>query len=195
VAPVAYTIETSLRTGGLQERANLRAIVFGDTTRTQMLPDARLEVIDGPAAGQVAFFDPASGVYRLDDLAAGFVRVRASATGFEPVEQEIAVGTEVSREVTLTRAVPLADATHELFGTVPKPGSTNTVLTGVKIEILDGPLAGLFTFTDDDMGIYLLRSLPPGTMQVRASYGALSDTVSVDISERSTSLVFHIARR
>jgi hypothetical protein len=60
VAPVAYTIETSLVTGDQQQRGDLRAIVFGDTTRTQMLADARLEVIDGPAAGQVAIFEPAS---------------------------------------------------------------------------------------------------------------------------------------
>src|SRR6476646_3559351 len=47
-----------------EQRGDLRAIVFGDTTHKQMLPDARLEVIDGPATGQLATFDAASGIYR-----------------------------------------------------------------------------------------------------------------------------------
>jgi hypothetical protein len=193
VVPVAYTLEASLTTGDLQERSSARALIFGDATRSQMLPDARVEILDGPAAGQVATFEPASGFYRLDNLAAGFVRVRASAPGFEPLEQEISVATELPREVVLTRTVPPPDSTHELNGNAPQPGSSNAYLTHVKVEILDGPLAGVFTFTDEDMGIYELRSLPPGMMRVRASHGGLSDTVSVDISGRNTYLVFHLA--
>jgi len=178
-----------------EQRGDLRAIVFGDTTHKQMLPDARLEVIDGPATGQLATFDAASGIYRFDNLAAGFVRVRASASAFEPVEQEIAVGTEVPREVVLTRTVPLPGSTHQLSGMVPQPGSStgHAFLIGVKVEILDGPLAGVFTFTDEGAGIYVLQSLPPGVMRVRASSEPMSETVSIEISAPSTQLIFHIA--
>jgi hypothetical protein len=171
VPSVVYTIETSLETGGLQQRGDLRAVVFGDTTRTQRLAQARVEVLDGPSAGQVARFDEVSGLYELLDLPPGFIHVRTSAPEFEPVEQETPVGTELPREVVLTRTAPLPDSTHQLSGMVPVPGSSNSFITHAKLEILDGPLAGVFTFTDDDMGEFLLRSLPPGMMRVRASYG------------------------
>jgi hypothetical protein len=192
VTPVAYTIETSLETGGLQKRGDLRAIVFGDATRTQRLPQARVEVLDGPLAGHVARFDEASGFYELLDLPAGFMHVRTSAPGFNSVEEQLAVGTDLAREVVLTRTAPLPDSTHQLSGMVPVPGSTNSFLTHVKVEILDGPLAGVFTFTDDDSADYVLRSLPPGMMRVRASYGSMSDTVSVDLSAPYTWLIFHL---
>jgi hypothetical protein len=193
VSPVSYTVEPSLITGDLQGRGNARALVFGDATRTQMLPDARLEISDGPGAGQVAGFEPRTGLYTFYNLPVGFLHIRASAPGFEPVEQEISVGTELSPAIVLARTVPLPDSTHELGGHVPEPGSPNAWLTGVKVEILDGPLAGVFTLTDDDMGIYVLRSLPPGVITVRATYGALSDTETVDISGgRGIYLVFHL---
>jgi len=95
-------------------------------------------------------------------------------------------------EILLQRTVPLVDSTHELWGMVPAPGSQNSFLIRVKIEILDGPLAGVFTFTDDDMAMYVLRSLPPGPIQVRASYGALTQTVSIDLSAHSTRLDFFL---
>jgi len=192
VAPVGYTIETSLETGGLQQRGDLRAIVFGDTTRTQRLAQARVEALDGPSAGHVARFDEVSGLYELLDLPAGFIHVRTSAPEFEPVEQEIAVGTQLPREVVLTRIAPLPDSTHQLSGMVPVPGSSNSFFTHAKVEILDGPLAGVFTFTDDDMGEFSLRSLPLGMMRVRASYWSMSETVSVDLSTPNTWLTFHL---
>jgi hypothetical protein len=192
VPTVAYTIETSLVTGDSQQRGDFRAIVFGDTTRTQRLAQARVEVLDGPSAGEVARFDEVSGLYELLDLPAGFIHVRESAPGFNPVEEQLPVGTELPREVVLTRTAPLPDGTHELSGMVPVPGSSNSFLAHVKVEILDGPLAGVFTFTDDDGAEYVLRSLPPGMMRVRASYGSMSDTVSVDISAPNTWLIFHL---
>ncbi len=192
VAPVAYTIETSLETGGLQQRGDLRAIVFGDTTRTQRLAQARVEVLDGPLARQVARFDEVSGLYEVLDLPAGFIHVRTSAPGFNPVEEQLPVGAELPREIVLTRTAPLPDSTHQLSGMVPVPGSSNTFFTHAKVEILDGPLAGVFTFTDDDMGEFFLRSLPAGMMRVRASFGSMSETVSVDISAPNTWLKFHV---
>jgi hypothetical protein len=190
VPTIAYTIETSLETGGLQQRGDLRAIVFGDTTRTQRLAQARVEVLDGPLTGQVARFNEVSGLYELLDQPPGFIHVRASAPGFNPVEEQLPVGTELPRELVLQRTVPLVGAEHALDGTVTLAGSPNTLLIRVKIEIVDGPVAGVFTFTDDDSGTYMLRSLPAGIVQVRASYGGRTQTLSVDLSASMTYLPF-----
>jgi len=190
VPSVAYTIETSLITGDLQQRGDLHAIVFGDTTRTQRLAQARVEVLDGPSAGQVARFDEISGLYELLDLPAGFIHVRTSAPGFNPVEEQLAVGAQLPRELVLQRTVPLTGAEHAINGMVTVAGSPNTYLIRVKIEVVDGPVAGVFTFTDDDSGTYLLRSLPAGVVQVRASYGGRTQTLSVDLSASMTYVPF-----
>lgn len=187
---VAYTIETSLVTGDSQQRGDVRAIVFGDMTRTQRLAKARVEVLDGPSAGQVARFDEVSGLYELLDLPAGFIHVRTSAPGFNSVEEQLPVGAEVPRELVLQRTVPLTGADHGLNGIVTPAGSPNTLLTRVKIELVDGPVAGVFTFTDDDSGTYMLRSLPAGIVQVRASFGGRTQILSVDLSGSMTYLPF-----
>ena len=188
VSPVAYTIETSLVTGDLQPRGDLQVIVFGDATRTQRLPQARVEVLDGPSAGQVA--REASGVYQVLDLPAGFIHVRASAPGFNPVEEQLMVGTQWPRELVLQRTDPLIGAEHTLYGSVGLSSSPSTRLIRVRIEIVDGPLAGVFTLTDDDMGEYGLSSLPAGVVQVRASYGGRTQTLSVDLAAKMTYLNF-----
>jgi len=190
VPPAAYTLETSLVTGDLQRRGDLRAIVFGDTMRTQRLAQARVEVLEGPSAGQVARFDEASGVYELLDLPAGFVHVRTSLPSFNPVEEQLIVGAQWPRELVLQRIAPLIGAEHTLYGMVTRSGSPNALLIRVKIEVVDGPVAGVFTLTDDDSGIYTLSSLPAGVVQVRASYGGRTQTLSVDLSTRMTQLNF-----
>jgi hypothetical protein len=190
VPTVAYTIETSLVTGDLQQRGDLQVIVFGDKARTQRLPQARVEVLDGPLAGQVARFDQASGVYELLDLPAGFIHVRTSAPGFTPVEEQLIVGAQWPRELVLQRTDPLIGAEHTLYGTVTRAGSPNALLIRVKIEVVDGPLAGVFALTDDDSGFYTLSSLPAGVVQVRASYGGRTQTLSVDLSASMTQLNF-----
>jgi hypothetical protein len=195
IPPVAYTLELSLITGDLQQRGNLSVIAFGDTTKTQRLPNVRLEVLDGPRVGLVARFDEVTGMYEFLDLPAGFVRIRASAPEFDAVEEELVIGAQWPRQITLHRTVPLVDANRTLWGMVPVPGSSNAFLTGVKIEILDGPLAGVFTFTDDDMAMYWLRSLPPGVVRVRASYGDLTQTLSIELSSGTTTLHFSLGAR
>ena len=114
----------------------------------------------------------------------------ASLTGFNPVEEQLIVGAQWPRELVLQRTVPLSGADHGLNGIVTPAGSPNTLLTRVKIEVVDGPLAGVFTFTDDDSGTYMLRSLPTGIVQVRASYGGRTQTVTVDLAASMTYLPF-----
>jgi len=100
------------------------------------------------------------------------------------------VGAQLPRELVLQRTVPLTGAEHTLYGMVALSGSPNTYLIRVKIEVVDGPVAGVFTFTDDDMGIYTLSSLPAGVVQVRASSGGRAQTLSVDLSASMTYLNF-----
>jgi hypothetical protein len=193
VPPVPYTLETVLMTGDLQQRGTLNARVFADDMRTQQLSQAHIEVLEGPSAGRIARFNEITGLYEIPDLPPGFVRVRTSARGFNPVEEQLVVGAQLPREMVLQRIEPLPDATHALGGHASREGSPNSYLIRVKIEILDGPLSGVFTFTDDDMGLYTIRSLPPGVIQIRASLGGLSQTVSVEISASSTQLNFSLS--
>jgi hypothetical protein len=196
IPPLAYTLELSVETGDIQKRGRLSAIVFGDTTKTQRLPNVRLEALDGPRAGEVARFDKVTGLYELLDLPAGFVRIRASAPGFDAVEEELVIGAQSPREITLPRSIPLVDANRTLSGMVTLRGSSRWFAIRVKIEILDGPMAGVFTFTDDDMAMYSLRSLPPGIVHVRASLGDLTtQTLSVDVSAANNVLNFSLEQQ
>jgi hypothetical protein len=95
-------------------------------------------VRDGRSAGQVARFEEVSAFYGLVDLPPGFIRFQALAAEFEPVEQEIATGTELPREVVLTRTAALPDCTHQLSGMVPVRGSSNTFFTDAKVETRRG---------------------------------------------------------
>jgi hypothetical protein len=82
IPPVDYTIETTLVTDpGGQSSGSVRAIVFGDGTRTQRLSNARLQVLDGPKAGAVASFDPGDGLYTIESLPAGYIQVLVTAMG------------------------------------------------------------------------------------------------------------------
>jgi hypothetical protein len=199
VPPVDYTIETTLATDlDAQSSGPLRVIVFGDESRTQRLSHARLQVLDGPKAGAVARFDVMSGSYVFESLPAGYVQVRATADQFESLTERLPVGARVPRELVLARSVPLTDATNSLTGLALASGSPSgpySAYIGVKIEILDGPLAGVFTFTDEFFGGYGFKGLPDGEVRVRASAERLqTQTLSVVISGH-TRLDFYMERK
>lgn len=52
------------------------------------------------------------------------------------------IGVSVAQEIVLTRLVPLVDAIHNLEGVTW--ASANSAYGGVKVEILDGPHAGVW---------------------------------------------------
>jgi hypothetical protein len=60
----------------------------------------------------------------------------------------------------------------------------------VKLEILDGPLAGIFTFSDPDMGDYLFDRVPPGLIHVQASAPWLQSQTLAVVIQGETSLDF-----
>jgi len=188
VPPVDYTLEAALITGSdTQPRGTVHAIVFGDPSRTQRLSRARLEVFEGPSAGTSAQFNDATGVYEFRDLPAGFVQIRASAPEFAPIEVRLPVGANIVRELVLQRTAALPDARHTLGGTTFVADRPNAAYVGVKIEILDGPLEGIFTFTDEFFAQYFFRDMPPGPIQVRASSAQVhAQTLTVDVSGNTT---------
>jgi hypothetical protein len=184
IQPVSYILETALLPPDSQSSRALQAIVYGDDGKTQRLPSARLVIAEGPSAGTVATFDETTGLYEFAGLPPGYARIIASASGFIESILLLPVGTNLPRQVVLRRREPLPNATGSLSGVAWVDASRTAAYTGVKIEILDGLLAGAFTFTDDNMALYSLRGLPLGPMQVRASSASLqSQTLSVVVSE------------
>jgi hypothetical protein len=183
ISPVSFTIETEVLPIQPDSFGSLHLIVFGDEGRSQYLSQARVEVLEGPSAGELAGFDQGSGVYVFESLHSGFVRLGVSAPGFVSLIERVPVGTNVPLELVLQRQEQLLNATGSLFGITRVYGNPNSAWTGVKVEILDGPLAGIFTFTDEFVGGYHLSGLPPGVVHVRASANWLvPQTLSVSVS-------------
>jgi hypothetical protein len=192
IAPVEYTLESTLSNAS-GVRGSIGAIVFGDETRTQRLSAVRIEVQDGPDAGTVARFEEETGLHLLEGLSPGYVNVRVSSDAFNSSNERLPVGASTPRQLVLLRRQPLPDTSGRLGGGAwANATSESLAYTGVKIEIVDGPLAGVFTFTDDGFGFYDFNGLPPGTIQVRASRrGLRSQTLSVTVAGR-TNLDFHM---
>ncbi|MGH7459504.1 MAG: hypothetical protein ACREMA_00570 [Longimicrobiales bacterium] len=185
ITPVSYVLETRLLAPGAAGPANLRTILFAEASRTQRLSFGRVELLDGPRAGSVAVFDPVSGTYDLRDLPSGYARIRVSADGFLPATIKVPIGVSVPQEIVLTRLAPLEGAVHSLGGMLW--ASENSAYGGVKVEILDGPHAGAFTFSDDDFGFYFFQNLTPGLIHVRASREGLATlTQAVTVSGATT---------
>lgn len=200
MAPINFSVLVQLFDVGTQPRESLRVILYADATRTQRLATGHLEVVDGPVAGSEVRFNEQEGLYETE-LPPGFVHVRAGAPGFTAVVIEMAVGTSIAHQVVLARREPLVDATHQLIGGAyvypSKPGDAAFSLYGrVKIEILDGPQAGLFTFTEDDWGFYEISGLVPGLVRVRASRTDLeTELATVTVSGPFTKLDFVMKRQ
>lgn len=199
ITPVSFTLETSFLTGAAQPNGAIRALIFGDPARTQRLSGVRVELLDGERAGAVAEFDPLTGIYEIRDVPMGFVRVSAFAEGFLPLTTTVSVGLQVPYELVLQRMTP-QPGMHGLWGTMyaypSRPGdATYSAFGGVKVEILDGPLAGSFTFSnDDDNGMYFFRNLPAGLIHVRASMPGLETQTKEVVVSGETRLDFVMQR-
>jgi hypothetical protein len=77
--------------------------------------------------------------------------------------------------VILTRDSSLQVGSAQLVGV--------TGWTGALVEIVDGPLAGEFAFSDE-MGMVIFNGLPLGPVRVRASYGGLEQTLTITVTPR-----------
>jgi hypothetical protein len=133
-------------------------------------------------------------MFEIQDLPAGFVQVTASADGFAPLTSRVAVGLNVPNEFVLQRLAPVPQATNRLSGwTYDEPPNQHggfSAWGGVKLELLDGPLAGIFTFSDPDMGDYLFDGVPPGLIHVQASAPWLQSQTLAVVVQGNTSLDF-----
>jgi hypothetical protein len=107
IAPVDFTLDTTLAVGDAGPAGSVKAMIFADERRTQHIGGARLEVADGPKAGTVANFDPSNGLFEILSLPVGFVQVTASADGFAPLTSRVAVGLNVPNEFVLQRLAPV----------------------------------------------------------------------------------------
>jgi hypothetical protein len=120
----------------------------------------------------VASVDPSTDIYEIPGLPGGFVQVAASADGFAPLTSRVAVGLNLPTEFVLQRLAPVPQGTNRLIGMTRESADEYGRFSGwggVKVEILDGPLAGVFTFSDYDMAEYVIDGLPAGLIHVRAS--------------------------
>jgi hypothetical protein len=183
IAPVAYALGAGLTPATeAQPSGSIRAVLFADDLRTQRMSGVRLEVLDGPRAGAIATFDAGTGIYEIAGLPGGFVQVRSVADGYIPLTARLPVGVMVANELVMHRLVPLDQTTSSLGGTIhaypSKPGDGFFfVYSDVKVEILDGPLAGIFTLSDE-LGLYSFTNLPPGLFQLRVSKDGLETQVT-----------------
>jgi hypothetical protein len=199
-SPTAPTTGTTAPTTGTTFPGSARALVFAEF-RTNYTPWVRVRVADGPLEGTVAEFEPSSGMYEIRDLPSGVVTLEVSAAGFTSITATVPVGATDPTALVLQRTVPLADATHLLGGSMylypSQPGDrVSATYPGVKVEILQGPLAGIFTFSDDALGAYDFGGLPPGPLQVRASADSLEpQTLETVVSGRFTLLDFVMKKR
>ena len=195
ISPVEYTIVAELAAITPEMVGPLSVRVFGDAAHTHHLSQARLEIVDGPSAGKIAPFNEESGLYEFESLLLGMATVRLSAPGFASLTKRLAVGTNMPPEIELRRDVPIPNAMSSLVGVTWEGKSRSSAWTGVKVEILDGPLAGIFTFSDEWFAFYQLSGLPPGGIRVRASAPWLQpQTFSVNVSGE-TRLDFDMERR
>jgi hypothetical protein len=144
---------------------------------------ARIHVLDAAGVGGFAFSDE-NGRYRVAGLSPGVYTIDIALEGFVPLQNTMTLGGavhEARRDFELSRQ-GVDRATYEVFGMVwVKGGEGRSAYVDAKVEVLDGPEAGL-TAMSDEMGMYSLKGVRPGTLQIRASRGAASETKTVTLA-------------
>lgn len=152
-----------------------------------------LEALGNAAVPTVTRSD-ADGQFRLAGLRAGYYEILATGEGFVRSRTLVTVGgsnEEVRQDLFLER-LPLITA-YTLGGMVWVKGSEGrSAYVDARVEVLDGPQAGL-TVMSDEMGMYLFRDLLPGTVRIRASRGDRSDTATIVLKGDETNIWFNFA--
>lgn len=99
---------------------NVAGIVRLSAPTADGIADVRIDVIDGPNAGQFAMSD-AGGRYVLPALTAGIVRLRASREGYAAAEQVFALSGHTTVNFTIVRgsACALSGVVRESPGDAP----------------------------------------------------------------------------
>jgi len=189
IAPVPYTITAAIIPLNDALSANAQVILLGDAARTQRLSRGRVEVAEGLRLGATGTFDPSTGLYEVRGLPAGFVQLAISAEGFIPQTVRVPVGTNIPAQIVMTRVEPILNGVHRLFGSTSSDG--RSCWSEAVVEILDGPLAGIFTLSDE-MCSYNLDGVPPGPVTVRASRYGKTQTLIAQVPLPSAGLTFYL---
>jgi len=103
---------------------NVAGIIRQSAAAPDVLPDVRIEVIDGPDAGRFTMSD-ADGRYVLSGLAAGMLRLRATRNGYAPAEQALALSGHTKVNFTIVRGpgCALSGLVRESPGNAPSVGA------------------------------------------------------------------------
>lgn len=143
------------------------------------LAGARIE------AGRMSALSDSDGQFRLSGLTGGLYTITASREGFLDTVTSAAIdgiSSEIRLDFVLARNPGGLVPAYELFGMVWAKGSEGrSAYVDAIVEVVDGPQAGL-SVRSDEMGMYWLRALVAGTIQVRASHSSRSETKTVELS-------------
>jgi hypothetical protein len=142
------------------------------------IPNALVQVLDGPDAGKSSLTDREGLRYGIADVAWGTFRVRASRDGSTSSEVTLNVPATDVVSGPLTQDFAVArTARQALFGEVrERQTGFGPRLAGVRVEVISGPDAGRST-TSDSNGMYRLEQLAAGTPMVRATKAGYVDEV------------------
>ena len=154
--------------------ARNRVAVIGSVTEagcTTAVPDARVDVVDGPDAGKSA--SSGSSGYGIDGVSWGTFRVRASKSGYAgPIEATLIVppplainGATARQDFQLQSLVPR----FTMLGTLRNRAvETGGQVNGALVEIISGPNAGRSTTSVN--GSYQFHDLISGLAPLRVSH-------------------------
>jgi Carboxypeptidase regulatory-like domain len=107
--------------------------IISETGTPNALPDARVQVLDGPSQGRSVTAD-AEGRYRIDELDPGTFAVRATANGFEPESRTVTLTANQVADFGLRREAAPRPPGGVLTGTVID-GITDRALSGITIRV------------------------------------------------------------
>jgi len=160
--PASPTAETRAPSPAPQTY-NVTGIVRQSAPTADNIPDVRIDVIEGPNAGQSTMSD-ADGRYVLSGLGAGTLRMRASRSGYAPAEQTTTLLAHTTVNFTIVRgtACTLSGVVRESPGDAPSVGA---VVALVK-EPGGHSAPAIVSSTTDATGAYRLDGIDCGVSRL-----------------------------
>jgi protocatechuate 3,4-dioxygenase beta subunit len=155
---------------------------FGD-----VVPGARVEITQGPAAGRFDVTD-VSGAYQIRGLPAGNHTLRTFAAGFDSAIQAVVLQVGEQRRVDFTLESNTGELSGAIAGRVTRADGTG--VAGVTVRVVEGPIIGAEVVTDSD-GDYVVRNLAAGTYTLEFTKTGFRDrrVTSIDVFEGRTTAV------
>jgi hypothetical protein len=124
------------------------------------------------------------GNYQITGITRGLHAVSASREGFIQALTSVlmdGVSPEIRHDFVLGRDTGGLIPQYQVAGVTWVSGSEgHSAYVGARVEVVDGPQAGL-SEESDEMGFYSLRGLIAGTVRVRASQSGRSETKTIEL--------------